>query len=124
MKKLLVVTFIATFSMRVLALDSVPIIPAPLKADVREGTFQLTRATIVQTDDKFKNEAKLLAERLAPSVTIEHGEFPCLEPYGADGEILPCTECYAAARRRAGCTTTVIWRSPLLRAASGKLGLA
>jgi len=35
-----------------------------MEVHAREGTFQLTRATVIETDDAFKNEAKLLAERL------------------------------------------------------------
>lgn len=64
MQKILLATFIAAFSMRVLAVDTVPIIPAPMKVDVREGTFQLTPAIVIETDDAFKNEAKLLARHL------------------------------------------------------------
>src|SRR5690349_4423179 len=64
MKKILLATFIATFSMRIVAGDSATIIPAPAETHAREGVFRLTRATVIETDDAFKNEAKLLAERL------------------------------------------------------------
>ncbi|HXS69038.1 MAG TPA: beta-N-acetylhexosaminidase [Candidatus Polarisedimenticolia bacterium] len=64
MKKIVLATFIAAFSLRIFAADSVPIIPAPMKVDVRDGTFPLTSTTFIQADAEFKNEAKLLAARL------------------------------------------------------------
>ncbi len=41
-----------------------PIIPTPVKVEAREGKFQLKATTSIHCDAKFKNEAKLLAERL------------------------------------------------------------
>jgi len=64
MKKILLATFIAVFAMRMFAADLIPIIPAPAEATVRDGTFQLSRATVIETDEQFKSEAKLLAQRL------------------------------------------------------------
>jgi hexosaminidase len=64
MKKILLATFIAVLSMPIFAADTVPIIPAPTEVSARDGTFQLSRATVIETDDAFKNEAKLLAQRL------------------------------------------------------------
>jgi hexosaminidase len=64
MKKILLATFIAVLSLRIVAADSVPIIPEPAEVSFRDGTFQLNRATVIETDVAFKNEAKLLAERL------------------------------------------------------------
>jgi hexosaminidase len=64
MKKILLATFIAVSAMRILATESVPIIPAPTEVSAREGIFRLTRATVIEADDNFKNEARLLAERL------------------------------------------------------------
>ena len=64
MKKLLFVVFIAALSIRILAADSVFVIPAPMEVNLRDGSFQLNRATVIETDEAFKNEAKLLAERL------------------------------------------------------------
>jgi len=101
MKKLLLATFITVLSTRIFAAGAVSIIPAPMKAEVRDGTFQLTPATFIQADKEFKNEAKLLAERLrvatgfpvklkglskAPSAQIvliktDHGSSPSGEDY-------------------------------------------
>ena len=64
MNKFFIATFITIFSARVFAADPVSIIPVPTDVHAREGTFQLTRATVIETDGAFKNEAKLLAERL------------------------------------------------------------
>jgi hexosaminidase len=44
-----------------------PIIPAPVKAESRPGTFQLTTSSRIIADDSFKEEAELLVERLRPS---------------------------------------------------------
>ena len=64
MKKTFRVAFIAALSTRLLAADSVPIIPEPAEVSARAGTFHLTHETVIQTENEFKNEAKLLAERL------------------------------------------------------------
>src|SRR5262249_2125182 len=41
-----------------------PIIPAPMKAEARPGTFQLTSTSRIVTDNSLKETAELLAERL------------------------------------------------------------
>src|SRR6185503_9990939 len=64
MKRILLATFLAAFSTQLFAADSVPIIPAPAEVTVRDGAFQLSRVTVIETDNAFKNEAKLLAEHL------------------------------------------------------------
>lgn len=42
----------------------VPIIPLPVKTEVRDGQFQFTARTRILAGDELKNEARLLAERL------------------------------------------------------------
>ncbi|MGA2244048.1 MAG: beta-N-acetylhexosaminidase [Verrucomicrobiota bacterium] len=53
------------------AADVISIIPAPVKAEVREGQFQLTDATRILTDRAFRPEARLLAARLRTATGYE-----------------------------------------------------
>src|SRR5450756_2281313 len=46
------------------AANITPVIPAPLKAEARDGQFQLTDTSRIISDASFKNEAQLLAARL------------------------------------------------------------
>jgi hexosaminidase len=64
MNKILLATLIAANGLLVRAENVTPVIPAPMKVEARGGSFQLTAASTIQVDDKFKNEAKLLAKRL------------------------------------------------------------
>src|SRR3974377_522079 len=41
-----------------------PIIPAPVKAEAREGTFELSAKSKIIADKEFKESAELLAARL------------------------------------------------------------
>jgi hexosaminidase len=64
MKKFLLATLIAVHCSFGNAVNATTIIPAPVHAEEREGHFQLTAGSRIQADEAFKNEARLLAERL------------------------------------------------------------
>jgi hexosaminidase len=64
MKKILLAALIAANGLLAHAENVTPIIPEPMRAEAGDGTFHLTAACVIQADDGFKNEAKLLAERL------------------------------------------------------------
>ena len=49
------------------AAPATSIIPAPAKAETREGQFKLTVASRIIADDALKETAELLAERLRPA---------------------------------------------------------
>ncbi len=63
-KQILGIILIASVGAVVRAANPTPILPAPLKAEAREGQFQLTAASRIRADGAFKNEAQLLASRL------------------------------------------------------------
>jgi hexosaminidase len=50
--------------MHAVAVETVPIIPTPVKVEPGEGSFQLIAASRIRADREFKNEAQLLAARL------------------------------------------------------------
>ena len=64
MKRTLFTILMAVNCMVLHAANVAPIIPAPMKAEERDGTFQLTAASRILSDREFKNEARLLAARL------------------------------------------------------------
>src|SRR6267378_2466168 len=60
------------------AANPTPIIPAPVKAEARDGVFNLQSDSRILADAGLKNTAKLLAERLRPAtgygLRIKSGE--------------------------------------------------
>ena len=67
MNNFLSVALLAVTCVTARAENLTAIIPAPTKAEMRAGNFQLTAASQILADKEFANEAKLLAARLRSS---------------------------------------------------------
>jgi hexosaminidase len=84
MKTILLAALIAACSMRALAAETTPIIPAPEKMEAREGKFQLSAASRIRADREFKNEAQLLAAQLRRSTGFSVKTKPATEKSAGD----------------------------------------
>jgi hexosaminidase len=67
MKKILLTTFVAVHCAFIHAANTMPIIPAPVQAEEKDGNFEMTGETRIQFDSDFENEAQLLAGHLRHS---------------------------------------------------------
>lgn len=91
------------------------IIPAPMKAEVREGQFQLLATSRIVAGREFKNEAELLAARLRPAtgfaLKIKSGKTKI-----SDGDIILTTNAADASLGQEGYELSVTTNGVVVRA--------
>ncbi len=95
--------------------NSTVIIPAPMKAEVREGQFQLLATSRIVAVREFKNEAELLAMRLRPAtgfaLKIKSGKTKI-----SDGDIVLTTNAADASLGPEGYELSVTTNGVMVRA--------
>jgi hexosaminidase len=93
------------------------IIPAPVKAEAREGQFQITAASRILADHEFKNEAQLLAARLRLATSFKL-KIKSAKTKIADGDILLTTNGADSSLGAEGYELSVTTNGVVIRAAT------